>query len=92
MFLPLIEEVFHVSYKKEDIVPLNSSLYNGDGEQVEADNAFLVNGVTYHFECQYTNIYCQKWKLSKGWIGIKDNFLGWTAYHVQSARYTAAGL
>lgn len=55
LFLPLIEEVFHVSYKKEDIVPLDASLYNGDGELVEADNAFLVNGITYHFECQYTN-------------------------------------
>lgn len=55
LFLPLIEEVFHTSYKKEDIVPLDASLYNGDGELVEADNAFFVNGVTYHFECQYTN-------------------------------------
>ena len=32
LFLPLIEEVFHVSYKKEDIVPLDNSLYNGDGD------------------------------------------------------------
>lgn len=55
LFLPLIKEVFHVSYKKEDIIPLNTSLYNGDGDLVEADNAFLVNGITYHFECQYTN-------------------------------------
>ena len=55
LFLPLIEEVFHVSYKKEDIVPVDNSLYNGDGDLVEADNAFLVNGITYHFEYQYTN-------------------------------------
>lgn len=55
LFLPLIEEVFHVSYKKEDIVPLDASLYNGDGELVEADNAFRINDVTYHFEFQYTN-------------------------------------
>ena len=55
LFLPLIEEVFHVSYKKEDIVPLDASLYNGDGELVEADNAFRINDVAYHFEFQYTN-------------------------------------
>ncbi len=55
LFLSLIQEVFHVTYKKEDIVPLDSSLYNGDGDLVEADNVFSAKGVTYHFECQYTN-------------------------------------
>lgn len=54
LFLPLME-VFHVSYEKEDIVPMDNSLYNGDGDLVETDNAFRVKGVTYHFECQYTN-------------------------------------
>lgn len=55
LFLPLIEEVFHVTYKKEDIVPLDNSLYNGDGKLVEADNVFCIHDVTYHFEFQYTN-------------------------------------
>lgn len=55
LFLPLIEEVFHVSYKKEDMVPLDASLYNGDGEMVEADHVFRIHNFTYHFEFQYTN-------------------------------------
>ena len=55
LFLPLIEEAFHVKYKKADIIPLNNSLYNADGDLVETDNAFSVQGVTYHFEFQYTN-------------------------------------
>lgn len=55
LFLPLIEEVFHVSYKKEDMVPLDVSLYNGDGDIVEPDHVFRIHDVTYHFEFQYTN-------------------------------------
>lgn len=55
LFLPLIEEVFHVSYKKEDMVPLDASLYNGNGEMVEADHVFRIHNFTYHFEFQYTN-------------------------------------
>jgi len=55
LFLPLIEEAFHVQYKKEDIVPLDVSLYNGDGDMVESDLALRINDVTYHFEFQYTN-------------------------------------
>ncbi|MCM1541688.1 MAG: hypothetical protein NC121_10550 [Blautia sp.] len=55
LFLPLIEEVFHVKYRKEDIIPLDHSLYNGDGDLVKTDNAFSARGVTYHFEFQYTN-------------------------------------
>lgn len=50
LFLPLIEEVFHVEYKKEEIVPLDHSLYNGDGDLVEAYNVFFAKGITYHFE------------------------------------------
>ena len=55
LFLPLIEEAFHVSYKKEDIVPLDASLYNGDEAMVEPDHVFRIHDVTYHFEFQYTN-------------------------------------
>lgn len=55
LFLPLIEEAFHVSYKKEDMVPQDASLYNGDGDMVEPDLVFRVHDVTYHFEFQYTN-------------------------------------
>lgn len=36
-------------------MPLDVSLYNGDGDLVEADNVFRINDVTYHFEFQYTN-------------------------------------
>lgn len=46
LFLPLIEEVFHVECKKEEIVPLDHSLYNGDGDIVEVDNVFFCKG--YH--------------------------------------------
>lgn len=55
LFLPLIKEAFGVSYDKKGIVPLDVSLYNGDGDLVEADNVFRINDATYHFEFQYTN-------------------------------------
>lgn len=55
LFLPLIEEAFHVSYKKEDIVSQDTSLYNGDGDTVVPDLVFRIHDVTYHFEFQYTN-------------------------------------
>lgn len=55
LFLPLIEEVFHVSYKKEDMMPLDASLYNRDGDMIESDHVFRIHDVTYHFEFQYTN-------------------------------------
>lgn len=55
LFLPLIEEVFHVAYKKEDLVPLETSLHNADDDMVEPDLVFRIRDVTYHFEFQYTN-------------------------------------
>ena len=55
LFLPLIEEVFHVAYKKEDMIPLETSLYNADDDMVEPDLVFRIRDVTYHFEFQYTN-------------------------------------
>lgn len=43
------------SIDREDMVPLDASLYNGDGDMVESDHVFRIHDVTYHFEFQYTN-------------------------------------
>lgn len=55
LFLPLIKEAFGVSYEKEDIVPLDNSLYDEKGNMVVTDNVLRIGNATYHFECQYTN-------------------------------------
>lgn len=56
LFLPLIQEVFGVKYKKgNNVILLNTEFYNKDGSRVIADTSFCIADKKYHFECQFSN-------------------------------------
>lgn len=56
LFIALVNIVFKKNYKKNTkITNLNTETYNKDTSRVVFDTSFIINGITYHFECQYTN-------------------------------------
>lgn len=56
LFVPLINMVFEKQYGRDvPITSLNTETYNKDRSKIMSDISFLVEDLTYHFECQYSD-------------------------------------
>ena len=56
LFVALVNLVFKKEYQKDvHITNLNTETYNKDNSKIIFDTSFIIDGITYHFECQYTN-------------------------------------
>lgn len=56
LFIPLINMVFEKQYKRDvSITSISTESYNKDKGKIMSDIAFLIEDISYHFECQYLN-------------------------------------
>lgn len=56
LFVALVNIVFKKNYNKNvQITNLNTETYNKDTSRIIFDTSFIIEGIQYHFECQYTN-------------------------------------
>lgn len=56
LFVPLINLVFKKQYGRDvPITSINTETYNKDRSKIMSDISFLIEGLTYHFECQYSD-------------------------------------
>lgn len=56
LFIALVNIVFKKNYNKNiQIINLNTETYNKDTSRIIFDTSFIIEGIQYHFECQYTN-------------------------------------
>ncbi len=56
LFIPLINLVFGKQYERDiPITSMGTETYNKDKSRIMSDISFLIEGLTYHFECQYSD-------------------------------------